>query len=184
VQFPAPSPAFFPISVFRLNVLSETEQRVWTPGVDLQATLVPMADHVLTTGLTFYRDRSGDLRTTTTTTSMVGQVVLGARGPAPVVFPAPVQLGPAAVAHPVRVPDASLRDIAVFVQDEWRVRPLVSLIAGLRGDFYNVTTEATPGYDVSAVVGGGGAGRRAAGHRSEHAAEPERRDLHAEGAHR
>ena len=56
--------------------------------------------------------------------------------------------------NPVRVPDASLRDIALFAQDEWRLRPNLSLIAGLRGDFYNVTTEATPGYDVSSVVAG------------------------------
>ncbi len=32
--------------------------------------------------------------------------------------------------------------------------PNLSLVAGLRGDFYNVTTEATPGYDVDAVVAG------------------------------
>ena len=45
VQFPAPTPvAFFPISVFRLGILSETEQRVWTPGVDLQAVIVPAAE--------------------------------------------------------------------------------------------------------------------------------------------
>ncbi len=154
VQFPAPAATFFPISVFRLDVLSETEQRVWTPGVDLQATLVPAADHVLTTGFTFYRDRSGDLRTTTTTTSLLGQVSLGAFGPSAVRLPQPVQLGPPVVAHPVRVPDASLRDIAVFVQDEWRLRPGLSLVTGLRGDFYRVTAEATPGYDVSSVVAG------------------------------
>jgi hemoglobin/transferrin/lactoferrin receptor protein len=64
------------------DVLSETEQRVWTPGVDLQAVIVPAKNHLLTTGLTFYRDNSSDRRTTTTTTSMVGQVVLGQRGPA------------------------------------------------------------------------------------------------------
>jgi outer membrane receptor protein involved in Fe transport len=155
VQFPAPTPtAFFPISVFHLDILSETTQRVWTPEVDLQAVLVPASNHVLTTGLTFYRDRSSDLRTTTTTTSMVGQVVLGQRGPAPVVFPSPVQLGPPSIAHPVRVPDARLRDVAIFAQDEWRLRSKLSLIAGLRGDFYNVTTEATPGYDVASVVAG------------------------------
>jgi hemoglobin/transferrin/lactoferrin receptor protein len=155
VQFPAPTPvAFFPISVFRLNILSDTEQRVSTPGVDLQAVFVPASNHVLTTGLTFYRDRSSDDRTTSTTTTMIGQVALGQRGPAPVVFPAPVQLGPPSVAHPVRVPDASLRDVALFAQDEWRVGSNLSLVAGLRGDFYNVTTEATPGYDVAAVVAG------------------------------
>jgi outer membrane receptor protein involved in Fe transport len=109
---------------------------------------------VVTTGFTFYRDGSHDERTTSTTTSMVGQVALGPRGPAPVVFPTPVQLGPPSVAHPVRVPDASFRDIAVFTQDEWRIRSNLSLVAGLRGDFYHVDTEPTPGYDISSVVAG------------------------------
>jgi len=155
IQFPAPTPvAFFPISVFRLDVLSDTEQRVTTPGVDLQAVFVPASNHLLTTGLTFYRDSSRDSRTTSTTMSLVGQVALGQRGPAPVVFPTPVQLGPPTIAHPVRVPDASLRDVAIFAQDEWRVKSNLSLVAGLRGDFYNVTTEATPGYDVASVVAG------------------------------
>jgi outer membrane receptor protein involved in Fe transport len=71
-----------------------------------------------------------------------------------VVLPTPVQLGPPTIAHPVRVPDASLRDVAIFAQDEWRLTPKLSLVAGLRGDFYNVTTEATPGYDVASVVAG------------------------------
>jgi outer membrane receptor protein involved in Fe transport len=155
VQFPAPTPlAFFPINVFRLDVLSDTEQRVTTPGVDLQAVFVPASNHVLTTGLTFYRDSSRDTRTTSTTMSLVGQVALGQRGPAPVVFPTPVQLGPPTIAHPVRVPDASLRDVAIFAQDEWRLMPNLSLVAGLRGDFYNVKTEPTPGYDVGSVVAG------------------------------
>ena len=178
VQFPAPTPvAFFPISVFRLDVLSDTEQRVTTPGVDLQAVFVPASNHLLTTGLTFYRDSSRDSRTTSTTMSLVGQVALGQRGPAPVVFPTPVQLGPPTIAHPVRVPDASLRDVAIFAQDEWRVRPNVSLVAGLRGDFYNVTTEATPGYDVASVV----AGAQSTG-RSVNAAGSQRCDVHATGA--
>jgi outer membrane receptor protein involved in Fe transport len=56
--------------------------------------------------------------------------------------------------NPVRVPDASLRDIALFAQDEWRLRANLSLIAGLRGDFWNVTSEATPGYDIGAVIAG------------------------------
>jgi outer membrane receptor protein involved in Fe transport len=155
VQFPAPAAVtFFPIAVMRLDILSQTEQRVWTPGVDLQAVFAPRANHLLTTGLTFYRDRSSDRRTTETTTSMVGQVVLGPRGPAPVVNLSPITLGPPTVAHPVRVPDANFRDIAMFAQDEWRVRPNVSIIAGLRGDFYDVNVEATPGYDVAPVVAG------------------------------
>ncbi|MCC7003110.1 MAG: TonB-dependent receptor, partial [Gemmatimonadaceae bacterium] len=155
VQFPAPTAvSFFPISVFRLDILSRTEQRVWTPGVDLQAVFLPAKHHVLTTGLTFYRDRSSDRRTTSTTTSLLGQVALGARGPAATVFPNPLVLGAPSEARPVRVPDASLRDIAMFAQDEWKVLPAVSIVAGLRGDFYNVTTEATPGYDIQSVVAG------------------------------
>jgi hemoglobin/transferrin/lactoferrin receptor protein len=154
IQFPAPTAVtFFPISVFRLDILSDTEQRVWTPGVDLNAVFVPGTNHLLTTGVTFYRDRSSDRRTTTTQMSLLGQVAMGARGPAPVVFPSPVALGPPTIAHPVRVPDASLRDIAIFAQDEWRVKPALSVVAGLRGDFYTVVTEATPGYDVQAVIG-------------------------------
>jgi outer membrane receptor protein involved in Fe transport len=155
VQFPAPTAgSFFPIAVMRLDVLSQTEQRVWTPGIDLQAVLVPADNHLLTTGVTFYRDRSSDRRTTTTAMSMVGQVGLGARGPQATVFPAPMPLGPATVAHPVRVPDASLQDIAVFAQDEWRIHPKLSLIAGLRGDFYDVKTDATDGYTVDPLVAG------------------------------
>ncbi len=153
VQFPAPTAgSFFPISVMRLGIVSETEQRVWTPGVDLQAVITPATNHVVTTGATFYRDRSSDRRLTTTTMSMVGQVALGQRGPAAIVFPAPVQLGPPSTARPVRVPNAAFRDIAVFAQDEWRVAPRLSLIGGLRGDFYNISTENTPGYDLAPVV--------------------------------
>ncbi len=151
IQFPAPTPqTFFPITVFRLNVLSDTEQRVWTPGVDLSAVLTPAKNHLTTVGFTFYRDRSSDARTTSTTTSLLGQVAVGARGPAATVFPSPIVLGPPSIAHPVRVPDASLRDVAVFAQDEWRVQPSVSVIAGVRGDFYTVVTDATPFASTSA----------------------------------
>ena len=155
VQFPVPTAVtFFPITVMRLDIQSKTGQQVWTPGVDVQAVWTPAKGHLLTTGATFYRDDSHDERTTVTTTSMVGQVVMGAFGPAPVVFPSPVQLGAPTTAHPVRVPDASLGDLAFFAQDEWRVRQDVSVIAGLRGDFYRVVTEATPGYSVDSVVAG------------------------------
>ena len=126
---------------------------VSSPGIDLNAVLVPAKNHLLTTGVTFFRDGSSDTRTTSTTTSMLGQVALGARGPAAVVFPSAIVLGAPSIAHPVRVPDASFRDVAVFAQDEWRVRPTLSVMAGLRGDFYNVVTEATPGYDVQSVIG-------------------------------
>ena len=155
VQFPVPTAVtFFPINVMRLDVRSETEQRVWTPGATIQATLVPKGNHLVTAGLTAYRDRSSDRRATETTTSMVGRVALGQRGPAPEVFATPIPLGAPVIAHPVRVPEASLVDVGIFVQDEWRIQPRLSLIAGMRGDFYSVTTEATPGYDVATLVAG------------------------------
>lgn len=155
VQFPAPTPVtLFPISVMRLDVLSETEQRVWTPSVDVKAVWVPAANHLLTTGVTVYRDRSSDRRFTSTQTSMVGQVVLGARGPQAVRFPSLVPLGPPTVANPVRVPNASLQDAAVFAQDEWRLRPWLSATAGLRMDVFDVITRATSGYEVASLVAG------------------------------
>jgi len=155
VQFPAPTPTvFFPISVMRLDVLSNTEQRVDSPGIDVQAVFVPASNHLLTAGVTIYQDNSRDTRSTLTQTSLVGQVVMGARGPQAVVLPAPVALGAPVLANPVRVPDASLRDTAFFVQDEWRVRPRVSVIAGLRGDLWNVTSNPTPGYDVASLISG------------------------------
>ena len=155
VQFPAPTPTvFFPISVMRLDVLSNTEQQVDSPGMDVQAVFVPATNHLLTAGFTIYQDNSRDTRSTLTQTSMVGQVVMGQRGPQAVVLPSPVALGPPVLANPVRVPDASLRDTAFFVQDEWRVRPRVSVIAGLRGDLWNVTSDPTPGYDVASLING------------------------------
>lgn len=155
VQFPVPTAVtLFPISVMRLDVLSETEQRVWTPSVDLKAVWVPAANHVLTTGVTVYRDRSSDRRFTSTQTSMLGQVVVGARGPQAVRLPAPMPLGPPSVANPVRVPNASLQDAAVFAQDEWRLQPWLSATAGLRVDFFDVSTDATAGYEVASLVAG------------------------------
>jgi hemoglobin/transferrin/lactoferrin receptor protein len=155
VQFPVPTArTLFPISVFRLDVLSQTEQRVWTPGVDAQAVIVPARDHLLTAGVSWYRDRSSDRRRTETTMSSLGQVTVGPFGPQAAVLRPPMQLGPPTVSNPVRVPDARFRDVGVFAQDEWRIRPQVSVIGGLRGDFYAVDVEPTPGYDVGSIVAG------------------------------
>lgn len=155
VQFPAPAPGrFFPISVFRLDILSDTRQHVRTPGIDVQATFVPHRHHVLTAGTTIYRDDSADSRITSTQQTLIGSVSLGARGPQANVFGAPVQLGPPTISNPVRVPDSAFRDIGVFVQDEWDVTRALRFVAGLRLDGYKVTTEATPGYDVSTIVAG------------------------------
>ncbi len=155
MQFPAPTAvAFFPISVMRLSIVSETEQRVWTPGVDLQAVITPATNHVVTTGATFYRDRSSDRRLTTTTTSMVGQVVLGARGPAAVVFPSPVRSArprwPGRCACPTR-PSATSPS-SRRTNGAWRRACRSS--AACAATSTTSRTENTPGYDLAPVVAG------------------------------
>ena len=154
VQFPVPAPRFFPINVFRMTVNSETRQQVDTPGLEVQANIQVRPDNVLTAGLTVFRDRSTDERTTISQNTIIGDVSLGPFGPAATVYPQPVPAGPPVETHPVRVPNSSFRDVGVFVQDEWDVRPDVRLSAGLRIDGYRVVTQATTGYDVSGLVAG------------------------------
>jgi hemoglobin/transferrin/lactoferrin receptor protein len=154
VQFPVPSPGFFPISVYQLHILSDTQQHVRTPGLDLQATLLATRQHVVTLGGTVYSDRSADNRTSVTQTTIIGNVDLGPMGPQANVFSAPVVLGPASTTHPVRVPDATFANIGVFVQDEWDLTKFFRIVAGLRYDHYRVSTEPTPGYSVASVTAG------------------------------
>jgi hemoglobin/transferrin/lactoferrin receptor protein len=154
VQYPVPSPRFFPINVYRLDILTDNEQHVLTPGVDAQGTFLVARRHVITAGTTIYQDRSQDSRTNVTATSAIGNVALGARGPEPVVFPAPVTVGVPTTTHPTRVPDSRFTDIGLFAQDEWEVAPWMRVVGGLRVDFYSVTTDPTTGYDVETLVRG------------------------------
>jgi hemoglobin/transferrin/lactoferrin receptor protein len=153
-QFPVPGPRFFPVDVFRLNIESDTRQQVWTPGVDVQATLLASPTNLVTAGVTVYQDRSEDERTSTTETTTIGQVSLGMFGPRATVYPAPIVLGPPSVTHPVRVPNATFRDIGVFLQDEWDVTPDLRLTGGVRVDGYRVRTKNTPGYELADLVEG------------------------------
>lgn len=155
VQFPVPTAGtFFPINVMRLVINSSTEQQVKTYGLDVQNTFLISPRNVLTAGLTVYRDQSHDERLSSTQMNLVGSVALGPRGPQAIVFPTLVPLGPASVTHPVRVPDASFRDLAFFAQDEWELTGRLRAVAGIRMDSYAVNTEATPGYDLKSVIKG------------------------------
>jgi hemoglobin/transferrin/lactoferrin receptor protein len=154
-QFPVPTAiTFFPIDVFRLNIQSDTRQQVWTPGVDVQATFQTAPRNILTAGVTMYRDRSEDERTSSTTTTIIGRVALGQRGPAATVFPSPIVLGPPSVSFPVRVPNATFQDIGMFLHDEWEVSDHLRLTGGVRVDGYRVKTDATPGYEIQSLVTG------------------------------
>jgi hemoglobin/transferrin/lactoferrin receptor protein len=154
VQFPAPAATFFPISIFRLVINSDTGQKVKTQGFDTQGRFQLSSKNVLTAGATYYQDDSADYRTSSTQLNLVGQVVLGARGPAAVVFPSLLPLGPPTVSSPSRVPNATFADFGVFAQDEWDLSDKVRLVAGLRLDNYKVDTSATPGYNIDAVIAG------------------------------
>jgi hemoglobin/transferrin/lactoferrin receptor protein len=154
VQFPAPSAGFFPISVFRLDLQTDTRQHVRTPGLDVQGTIAAGRKHLVTLGTMLYQDRSQDSRTNTSQQTMIGNVTLGQRGPQANVFPQPVVLGAPSESHPTRVPDATFANLGVFAQDEWEVSNRLRVVAGLRLDRYQVRTEATPGYDVGSLVAG------------------------------
>ena len=154
VQFPVPSPRFFPINVYRLNVESDTRQQVETPGVELQANMQVRPNNVLTAGLTFFRDRSEDARTSVTQTTIIGDVSMGQFGPAANVYGQPLLVGGPVTTNPVRVPNSSFRDFGFFLQDEWDLRPEIRVTGGLRIDAYNVVTDPTPGYNVDELVTG------------------------------
>jgi outer membrane receptor protein involved in Fe transport len=155
VQFPAPTAVtFFPINVFRLNINSDTRQKVVTPGLDVQSTFLLSTKNVLTAGITGYQDQSEDDRNSSSQLLLLGQVALGARGPAAVVFPSPMPLGPPSLSKPVRVPNATFRDLGTFVQDEWDVSSKLRLVAGMRVDSYKMKSKATPGYDIQSVIAG------------------------------
>ena len=155
VQFPAPTArTFFPVNIMRLVINSDTGQRVETKGVDVQGTFLASPRNVLTAGFTYYQDDSADYRTSSSQMNLVGQVVLGPRGPTASVLPSLLALGPPSVTSPSRVPNASFSDMGVFAQDEWDLSSKVRVIAGLRLDAYKVKTEVTTGYNIDAVIAG------------------------------
>ena len=101
-----------------------------------------------------YRDRSEDERTSTTTTTTIGQRGARRARSGPDGLPSPIVLGPPSVTHPVRVPNATFRDVGVFMHDEWDVTNSVRVTAGVRMDGYQVKTEATPGYEIDSLIEG------------------------------
>ena len=146
VQFPVPSPAFFPINVYRLKIVSDTEQHVQTPGIDVQATFVPARKHVLTAGMMVYSDRSQDTPDQHDADDDHRQ--RGARRARPAGERVRASRSCSArrrSTHPVRVPDASFRDVGVFAQDEWDVDRVVRVVAGLRVDRYRVDDRGDAG---------------------------------------
>ena len=175
VQFPAPTAvAFFPISVMRLDVLSETEQRVWTPGVDLQAVLrardqSPADDrpHVLP------RPQQRSTHHDAPRPRWWGRWRSGRAGRRRSSSRAPVQLGPPSTAHPVRVPDASFRGHRGV-----RAGRVAAAARTCRWSPACAATSTTSRPRPRRATTSRGRRRREAADRSGDAAGPERRDLH------
>ena len=125
------------------------------PASTCRPTSCTRPNNVLTAGLTMFRDRSEDARTTIDADDQIGQVALG-------------QFGPAARSSSRRrsrsgrrrrlIPSACRTrrsaTSAVSRTTNGRSRRSCALTGGLRVDVYRVTTEATPGYDVASVVAG------------------------------
>ncbi len=127
-----------------------------TVGFDGQINLTPFAGHVLTGGVSFYRDTSRDDRV----------VVRGTNPAAPGgLTPAQAQINAARLrtdpeflrslrlSNPRRdVPNASFQDIAFFAQDEVRVNRFLRVVGGLRVDRYSSEAEDTPSFDIFNVI--------------------------------
>ncbi len=153
VQFPVPTAnSFFPIDVFAIDINSDTRQLVSTPGLDAQATFLTHPNNVLTAGVTMFRDHSEDERVTVSQMTQIGRVALGQRGPAATVFAQPVVLGSPTIENPVRVPEATFRNVAVFAHNEWTVSPDLRITGGVRLDGYQVVARNTPGYSIDSIV--------------------------------
>lgn len=117
------------------QILSETVTDVQSTGFDLQATSLPSPEHVLTYGVSYYRDRNRDFRV---------QQMTG-RGPNPITLSAAPS-----------VPNSNFSGTGVFIQDVFQVHDRVRLIAGVRADRFVLEAEATPNFDpaVSAAIAG------------------------------
>ncbi|MBI1357850.1 MAG: TonB-dependent receptor [Acidobacteria bacterium] len=116
-----------------MEILSDTITDVGSAGFDVQATSLPSSRHVLTYGVTHYRDRNRDFRL---------QTMVGA-GPSPIVLDAAPS-----------VPNSSFSGSGIFLQDQFQATRRLRITGGLRGDRFVLETSDTPGFDpgVSAVL--------------------------------
>jgi hemoglobin/transferrin/lactoferrin receptor protein len=133
-----------------------------TGGFDGQVILTPFRNHVITAGISFYRDTSADDR-----------IVIRGTLPTPPggLTPAQAQTLAARIrtdgdvlrslrnSQPRRdVPNANFQDLAFFVQDEYTPSRYVRLIGGLRVDGYRSRALDTPSYDIFNLIPPGTAG--------------------------
>ena len=132
-------------SIIRIKLLTDTRQNVKSYGADLQTNLILSPRNLLTAGVGFIRDHSRDSRRSI---SEQGIIAFAARPPQPPrLIPMNISFGPPTTTYPQRVPKSNFQNIGFFAQDEYDVNRWLRIIGGLRVDRFDVTTEATPGYD-------------------------------------
>lgn len=153
------------VTVRALPALFQVTDRQINPttgGFDGQVVLTPFRNHVVTAGVTFYRDASADDR-----------IVIRGALPTPPggLTPAQAQAQAARVradgdflrtlrnTQPRRdVPNANFQNLAFFAQNEFIPSRYVRLVGGLRVDRYSSRALDTPSYDIFNIVPPGAAG--------------------------
>lgn len=119
----SPVPPFFP----GLYQSSETVTDTKTAGFDLQTDWQIGERHYVTAGASFFRDENSDrrlvlrgTRPSSTLTSSTGR----------------------------SVPDASLTNLAAFIQDDFRITRRFKIVGGIRVDNFRTRSEATTGFGL------------------------------------
>ncbi len=107
---------------------SETITNVSTFGLDAQASSIAARRHVLTYGVSYYRDRNRDQRTQ-------------------ILFPGSLNL---VTSTAPSVPNSTLTATGLFLQDQLEPVRRLRLVAGIRYDRFRLSTSDTPGFDPSA----------------------------------
>lgn len=117
------APPFFP----GLYQFSETVTDTKTSGFDLQTDWL-FGSHNIIAGASFFRDENADRRliVSSTTASSPNRTVRNTRS----------------------VPNASLSNIAFFVQDDYRVTKRLRLVGGFRFDRFNTESEPTENFAI------------------------------------
>lgn len=123
------APPFFP----GLFQASETDTDTSTFGFDAQTNWLLGRSNVLTTGLSYFRDRNRDSR------------LIKKLAPDFSTFP------PSLVASESRsksVPDATFSDLAFFAQDEWQATAWLRFVGGVRLDRFRVRSDSTVDFQL------------------------------------
>jgi TonB-dependent heme/hemoglobin receptor len=107
---------------------SETITDVNTFGLDVQASSIAAKRHVLTYGVSYYRDRSRDQRTQ-------------------ILFPGSLNVISSTAPS---VPNSTLSATGLFLQHQFEPARRLRLVAGIRYDHFRLSAADTAGFDASA----------------------------------